>query len=256
MGAVTIILVPYHQDVRLADGDIPVPAGTTVRPDLPDGDVWAAVVAVCDATAAAVAPVVAEGAVPVVFSGDCLVAGGVVAGVQRAGIDPAVVWFDAHGDVHTLDTSTSGYLGGVALRVVTGAHPDRYGDGFGLRPVPPGRAVLVDARDLDPAEREYLAGSATGHVPVPEIGAATVPAGPLVLHVDVDVIDSAAVPGLRFPAAAGPSTDAVLAACGRVLATGRVVAVSVACPWWPATGDGERTVRARLVDQLNTALGS
>jgi arginase len=261
---VTIILVPYHQDVRLAPDDIPVRADTTVRPELPDGDVWSAVAAVCGATAAAVSPVVAAGAVPVVFSGDCLVAGGVVAGAQRAGADPGVVWFDAHGDVHTLESSTSGYLGGLSLRVLTGAHADRYADGFGLRPVAPERAVLVDARDLDPAEVEYLAGGATRRIPVPDVDAGTVPPGPLVLHVDVDVIDAGELSGLRFPATGGPTADAVLAACGRLLATGRVVAVSVACPWWPATGPDEREARTRLVarlvdqvaDRVKTAPGS
>ncbi|GIJ73922.1 hypothetical protein Voc01_088390 [Virgisporangium ochraceum] len=238
--------------MRLADDDIPVRADTTVRPELPDGDVWSQVAAVCGATADAVAPVVAAGRVPTVFSGDCLVAGGVVAGAQRVGVDPAIVWFDAHGDVHTLETTTSGYLGGLALRVVTGAHPDRYADGFGLRPLAPERAVLVDARDLDPAEAEYLETGRTGRIPVSDVSAGTVPPGPLVLHLDVDVIDAREVPGLRFPASQGPTTDAVLAACARLLATGRVVAVSVACPWWPARDDDERAVRARLISRLSS----
>lgn len=251
----TIILVPFHQAERLPDDDIPVRADTTVRPEFrADDEVWSRIAAVCAATATAVA---AADGVPVVVSGDCLVAGGVVAGVQRTGTDPAVVWFDAHGDVHTLESSTSGYLGGLSLRVVTGAHGDLYGDRFGLRPVAPERAVLVDARDLDPAEARYLADSPTARVPVVDVGADTVPAGPIVLHVDLDVIDSGELSGLRFPAAGGPTTGAVLAACERLLSTGRVVAVSVACPWWPATGPGERAERARLVDQfVKTASGS
>ena len=240
------ILVPYHCAEPLPADDLPVRADVTVRPHLSAGDVWPRVAAVCAATAAEVAPVVAAGDLPVVFSGDCLVAGGTVAGVQRAGGDPAVVWFDAHGDVHTLQTSTSGYPGGLALRLLTGAHPARYAEPIGLRPVPAAKAVLVDARDLDPAEVAYLATAATRRLAVPEVTADTVPAGPLVLHVDVDVIDAAALPGLRFPAAGGPSADAVLAACGRLMATGRVAAVDVACPWHPADAPG-RAVRARLV---------
>jgi arginase len=246
----TTILVPYHQDERLADGDIPVRPDTTVRPRFPDGGGWQRIAAVCEATAAAVSSVVAVGRAPLVFSGDCLVTGGTVTGVQRAGLDPAVVWFDAHGDVHTLETSTSGYLGGVSLRVLTGAHTDRYADRIGLRPLPPERAVLVDARDLDPAEAEYLAISATRRIAVSEVDSGTVPPGPLVLHVDLDVVDSAELTGLRFPASGGPSADAVLAACERLLATGLVVAFDIACPWWPASSDEERTVRASLVSRL------
>ncbi|WP_238006791.1 arginase family protein [Dactylosporangium sp. AC04546] len=240
----TTILVPYHQDERLADGSIPVSADITVHPEFPDGDRWQRLSGLFESVAAAVAPEVAPGRVPVVFSGDCLVAGATVAGVQRAGGDPAVVWFDAHGDVHTLESSTSGYLGGMALRLLNGAHPDLYADRFGLRPVPPGRSVLVDARDLDPAEAEYLASSPTRRIPVASVTADTVPPGPLVVHVDVDVIDAAELPGLRFPVAGGPSTSEVLAACDRLLATGRVVALDIACPWWPTTDTQDR---ARLL---------
>ncbi|MEU4563062.1 arginase family protein [Actinoplanes sp. NPDC023936] len=255
----TTILVPYHHDERLADDDIPVQADHTVHAAQAGGDErgagvgdqWQRNAVVGRATAAAVAPVVAAGTIPVVFSGDCLVAGATVAGVQQAGVDPAVIWFDAHGDVHTLETSSSGYLGGLSLRVITGAHRDRYADLIGLRPVAPERAVLVDARDLDPAEADYLAFSPTRRIPVPEVSAETIPPGPLVLHVDLDVIDAADLPGLRFPAVGGPSADAVLEACRRVFATGRVVAFDVACPWWPATGDQAKP-RAQLLTILQS----
>jgi arginase len=246
----TTILVPYHQDERLAAGDIPVRADTTVGVELPDGDVWRRLAGVCDAAASVVAPVVAAGGLPIVFSGDCLLAGGTLAGVQRAGLDPAVVWFDAHGDVHTLQTSTSGYLGGMSVRLLTGVHPDLYSDVFGLHPLPPERVVLVDARDLDPAEAEYLAGSAIRRIGVDEVAADDVPAGPLLLHVDVDVIDAGAVPALRFPAPDGPSMDSVLSACERLLATGRVVAFDVACPWWPTDSDDHRDTRMQLLSRL------
>ena len=72
-------------------------------------------------------------------------------------MSPSIVWFDAHGDVHTLQTSTSGYPGGMALQLVMGAHPELLGEALGLSPLTSDRAVLVDARDLDPAEVEVLA---------------------------------------------------------------------------------------------------
>ncbi|WFE48322.1 arginase family protein [Verrucosispora sp. WMMD1129] len=246
----TTILVPYHQDERLLDDEIPVSADITVRSQVLDGDAWQRMAGVCSATAAAVSPVVAAGGIPVVLSGDCMVAGGTVAGVQQAGVNPAVVWFDAHGDVHTLQTSTSGYLGGLSLRLLNGAHSDRYADVIGLRSVPAERTVLVDARDLDPAEVEYLAVSATRRIPVSEVSADTVPSGPLVLHIDVDVIDSGEVPGLRFPVPNGPPADAVVAACGRLFATDRVVAFDVACPWSRTDDEGQRNIRTQLLSRL------
>jgi arginase len=218
------ILVPFHHDERV---DLPVPADVTVAPELPDGDVWTRLTTLYRSVADAFTPG------DTVVSGDCLVSAGVVAGVQRAGIDPVVVWFDAHGDVHTLDTSTSGYLGGLSLRLLLGAHRDLFSERIGLEPIAEERAVLVDARDLDPAEVDYLATAGIRRATVHDLG--DIPDGPVVLHVDVDVIDSAELPGLRFPAPGGPSTQDVVAAVQRIRATRDVVALDIACTW--TTGD-------------------
>lgn len=244
---VTTVLVPYHQDDPLPGGDLPIAADLVVRPVFPAAGRWERLAAGYQAVAGAVAD--APG-VPLVFSGDCLFGGAVVAGVQRTGVDPAIVWFDAHADLHTLETSTSGYLGGLSLRLVVGAHPEEYGDRFGLRPPAPERAVLAGARDIDPAEADYLAAGAVRRVPVEEVSAATVPPGPLVVHVDLDVIDAPELPGLRFPVPGGPPADAVLAAVGRLVDTGRVAALDIACPWFPATSEAQRADRARLLTRF------
>jgi arginase len=251
---VTTLCVPFHQDERLADGRVPVPVGTeTVEPALPDGTIWERLTALHGAVAERVSARVRAGQVPTVVSGDCLVALGTLAGVQRAGVEAAVVWFDAHGDVHTLETTTSGYLGGLSLRLVLGAHADLVAGPLGLEPLAPGRALLVDARDLDPAEAAYLdAADGPARVTVDALDAAALPDGPLVLHVDVDVIDAGELPGLLFPAPDGPSTDAVLAAVRRVLATGRVVAVDIACPWHAATSDEDAVARINLIAHLTS----
>jgi arginase len=109
---VSLIFVPYHQDERLPDGTIALPAQaevTTVAPDLPDGDLWRRLGELYDGVAEAVAGQVRTGSMPAVVSGDCLVSLAVVAGAQRAGLDPSIIWLDAHGDVHTMESSKSGY---------------------------------------------------------------------------------------------------------------------------------------------------
>jgi arginase len=251
---VTTIRVPYHQDERLAEDSLPVSAAdaVTVEAAMPDGTVWQRLAVLYDAVAAAVAEQTRAGTVPTVVSGDCLVALATIAGTQRAGVDPGVVWFDAHGDVHTLQTSTSGYLGGLALRLALGAHGELLA-GLGLRPIAEERAVLVDARDLDPAEAAYLARSRLVRRAVADLDDAVLPDGPIVLHVDVDVIDAGELPGLRFPAVGGPSTDAVLGAVRRVLDTGRVVALDIACPWYPSRDDQDLTVRTALLSALTAS---
>lgn len=47
---------------------------------------------------------------PVVWAGDCVVILGVLAGLQQRGIDPTLVFFDAHGDFNTWETTPSGFL--------------------------------------------------------------------------------------------------------------------------------------------------
>src|SRR2546423_7429663 len=108
----TRLLVPYHLDEYLPDLDLTVTGPDTVTVDLPPGDTWSRLVVLY----AAVAGRVAAATRPVVYSGDCTTSLGTVAGLQRAGIDPAVVWFDGHGDVQTVETTGSGYVGGMPLR--------------------------------------------------------------------------------------------------------------------------------------------
>lgn len=158
-----MLLFPFHSDERLSDDDLPLPADvdpSIVEPELPVGGQWLRLTTLYEALAARVAEEVTSRSLTTVVSGDCLAVMGTLAGVQRAGLDPSLVWFDAHGDLHTLLSSSSGYLGGLALRMVLGGDPDRLATPLGIRPLPESSAVLVEARDLDPPEEDFLAGSA------------------------------------------------------------------------------------------------
>src|SRR5262249_20969728 len=158
---------------------------------------------------------------------------------------------DAHGDVQTMETTSSGYLGGMPLRVMVGYRPELVADAVGLRPVPENRTMLVDGRDLDPPEAVYLATSEGRRSTVDGLDAGGLPEGPWLLHIDVDVVDPADLAGLRFPVAGGPSASSVVDAVRRVLATGRVAAFDIAATWDPATPDptGSRAAILReLVD--------
>lgn len=152
-----------------------------------------------------------------------------------------------------MQTSTSGYLGGLALRLALGEQAGRIADPLGLCRLSEQQVVLVDARDLDPAEVAYLSTSEVKRLSVEEVRSQVLPEGPLILHIDVDVIDPHELPGLRFPAAGGPSKHAVLQAARQVLATGRVVAVNVACPWNRALQAEDVATRTELLAEL-TAL--
>jgi arginase len=265
-----IIYVPYHLDEHLPDLDLPLPPLPPLPPDrevstvveaLPEGDVWTRLGGLYTAVATAVASGVSAGvsagvgreagagSAVAVLSGDCMASLGVVAGLQRAGIDPSIVWFDAHGDVQTLETTTSGYVGGMPLRILVGYRPELISQRIGLRAVPEDRTVLVDARDLDPPEAEYLAAARIRRSDVAGLAEDRLPDGPLVLHVDLDVVDPEDLPGLRYPAPGGPAVTEVLAAARRVLDTGRVAALSLGCTWHPGHGD-PAGVRSRVLSAL------
>jgi arginase len=246
----TTLLLPFHQDERVGGRSIVLPdeaAASQIAPTPTGADQWQRLVALYDALGREVANSASAGGPTTVVAGDCLAWLGTLAGAQRAGLDPSVVWFDAHGDLHTVVSSTSGYPGGMALRMGLGGDASLLSAPLGLRPIPEGRAILVDARDLDPAEINYLATSEVTHTSVHAIGPDDLPAGPVILHVDLDVIDPTEVPGLRFPAAGGPTTAAVLAALTRLLDSGQVAVLDIACPWHEPTDDNQAHRRSELL---------
>jgi arginase len=153
----SVIQVPYHLDEYLPDLDVPLPADAVITPDLSAGDAWNQLSVLYADLAAAVAGEAGRGR-PVVVSGDCMTALGTMNGLQRAGIEAGIVWFDAHGDVQTLETTASGYRGVLPLRLLAGYRPELIAARLGLRVVPERQVTLVGARDLDPPA--YLAGRA------------------------------------------------------------------------------------------------
>lgn len=80
---------------------------------------------------------------PLVVSGDRTTSLRVLAGLQRAGHDVAIVWFDTHADFHTEQTTTSGYLGGMPAALAVGVGTLTLPTALVLRPVPPSRALLI-----------------------------------------------------------------------------------------------------------------
>jgi len=230
------ITVPFHLDEPLPRLRWPVDPGRVVAPELPEGTTWERLAALYEPVADEVAEAT-RGEPVLVLSGDCTTSLATVAGLQRAAHDPGrlgIVWFDAHGDLQHPATTTSGYLGGMALRMLLGEGDPTVADGLGLKPVDPGRTVLVDGRDLDPPEREFLAATPVRRQGVDELTAPSreLPSGgPLYVHLDLDVLDPDHLPGLLFPSPNGPDPTEVIAALRAVLATGEVAAVGLGCTW-------------------------
>ena len=98
---------------------------------------------------------------PLVLGGDHSLAVGSVAGSSgyfaRQGDSIGLIWFDAHGDSNTPDTTPSGNIHGMALAICLGlGDPDLVNLGGRTPKVLPRNTVLIGVRDLDPGEREIL----------------------------------------------------------------------------------------------------
>ena len=249
-----LIVTPWHLDEHIAAFPVPVGVAETIRPSLPDGPVTGRMTLL----QREVADAVARATRPLLLSGDCPTALGAVAGLQRRYCDLTVVWLDAHGDFNTPAITVSGYLGGMALAMLTGRAPELFGETLGLRPVADTDIVLANARDLDPAERDALAASQIRRVPADPaaITSALSKLGrpPVYLHLDVDVIDSAQLPGLRFPSGPGPSITQIEECLAAVCATADVKAACIACAWLPDCVSDQATREA--ITRLARALGT
>ena len=208
-----------------------------------DGERAAAVAPVHREIAAFVEGCLARGERPVSIAGDCCAAIPVVAGLQRGGLRPLLVWLDAHGDFNTRETSPSGFLGGMPLAMLTGRGEQGMLERVGAVPLAEERVYLADARDLDPAEAAALAGSDVRRFETLDALLAALPAGAAAqVHFDCDVIDGGEVPAQAYPVAGGPSAAEVRGFFAALVAKVDVVAVSV-CAWHPgrdADGTSER----------------
>jgi arginase len=113
--------------------------------------------AVNEELAQALDQVVREGRFPLVLGGDHSIAIGTIAGVARHHQRMGLIWFDAHGDLNTADTSPSGNIHGMPLAVSLGlGHPDLVQIGGYAPKVDPAHVVVIGARQLDPGERELI----------------------------------------------------------------------------------------------------
>ena len=244
----TTIASPYFMGDRMHEFAVPMPH-TTLVPDFPDGDAQHRMASLYGYLATLVASIED----PVVYAGDCVSIIGVLAGLARRDVHPTLVFFDAHGDFHTWDTTPSQFIGGMPLAMVTGRGEQTIMEGAGLTPLPDDRIVLVDARDLDPGEDTAVDASAITVTSTESVMDAIPSDGPLYVHVDLDVVDPSEMPAMNYPAPGGPSLATVAEAVAALAGTGRVVAFSLSS-WNPAlpgahlAAEGAATIAAPFLN--------
>lgn len=155
----------------------------------------------------------------VLIGGDCSITVAALDALPGGTDDLAVVWCDAHADLHTPETSPSGAFSGMALRAVLGEGAAA----LALSPaLPRDRVVAVSVREVDEAEVEQLASVRTLDADALSDSDALLEAVRATgaarawVHIDVDVLDPAELSGVSAPAPFGTTPAALSAAIRRL----------------------------------------
>jgi arginase len=161
------------------------------------------------------------GGFPLVLGGDHSLAAGSVAAAadfaRRQHKPLGLLWVDAHGDMNTPSTSTSGNVHGMPLAALLGPEPTELATIGGFTPkVEADRTVLIGIRNLDDREKVLVRESQVhvftmkdidrqGIAAVMEQAIAIAGTGAAGIHVsfDVDVCDPSIAPGVGTPVKGG-----------------------------------------------------
>jgi len=202
-----------------------------------------------------VARILRGGDLVVSVAGDCCSAIAVTAGIQRSGIEHLLIWFDAHGDFNTWETSPSGFLGGMPLAMLVGRGEQTLLDALGMMPHSESRVVFTDGRDLDPLEREALEDSNIVHLfDVGDLMNYELPELPLHVHFDTDILDPGVAPAMNYYATGGPTLEQLITIFHHLAETERIIAVSLSS-WNPELDPNQHTQQV-CMDALQTLLHS
>lgn len=100
---------------------------------------------------------VTQGKFPLILGGDHSIALGTLAGLSEQYENLGVIWYDAHGDINTVETSPSGNIHGMPLAASLGiGHEALTGLLRDEAKIKPGNVVLIGIRSLDEGEKELL----------------------------------------------------------------------------------------------------
>ncbi|WP_036720738.1 arginase [Paenibacillus harenae] len=104
-----------------------------------------------------VSALVGQGAMPLVLGGDHSISIGTIAGLAEHYANLGVIWFDAHSDLNTEETSPSGNIHGMSLGINLGRGIPALTGLRGIEPkIKPEHVAIVGARSLDPGEKKYI----------------------------------------------------------------------------------------------------
>jgi arginase len=227
-------------------GDMSVSIAETGDPGDPKLKYLKEIRKTCESLRDAVEGVLGDGRMPIVLGGDHSIAMGTIAGAsqfhrKKSKKKIGLIWFDAHGDMNTPDTSPTGNIHGMPLAVALGLGETSLVGLAGKTPMVEGsRAAVVGLRDVDLAERANIKETGIGAFTMRDIderGMRTVmeeaikraSTGTAGIHVsfDIDGIDPDFAPGVGTPSPGGISYREAHLAMEMLADTGLVMSAEV-----------------------------
>ena len=181
-----------------------------------------------------------------------------------------LVFIDAHGDFNTPETTLSGMLGGMPVAVAAGHALHNLRKTTGLRePLPMRHILWGGVRDLDPLEAERFAEHEARQFSVQDIRELSAnlrkqiddlaeQVDVIYVHIDMDVLDPAEVPGHNLAVSDGPSSADLAAALALMLENPKTAALGIAStPAFNLDPDGvSREAALNLIEGAIRGAGS
>jgi arginase len=180
----------------------------------------------------AVEQAVKTGRLPIVLAGNCNTAVGTLSALGDVG----VAWFDAHGDFNTPETTTSGFLDGTAVAIITGRCWKQLTVTIpGFQPIADERVCLIGTRDVDPLESKLLADSNVDVIApdairsdlwrtLNSIGQHT---KRMYVHLDLDVLDADVAAANKFAVSGGLTIEDIEFALSEIARTFRIAGITL-----------------------------
>jgi arginase len=170
----------------------------------------------CERIAGLVGAALDDGRIPIVLGGDHSIALGTLGGLASRRGPGAVLWFDAHGDLNTPETTPSGNVHGMPLAAALGRGGRAFESAaWSLPAVERERVSVIGARELDPGERALIRELGLAVHPMSELDRRGVEAvvsealeraaGASFVHIslDMDGLDPEVAPGVGTPVRGG-----------------------------------------------------
>jgi len=185
---------------------------------------------------------ITQNKLPIAIGGDCHKTFGVLKGLNNLGINPALLWLDAHGDFNTYKTSPSGFVGGMSLAILTGREEPGLLADHELKPLKEEKVIIYDRRNLDEKEAIALVRSKVRQPEnLQELLEECNKEKEIYLHLDADIINPIDAPAMLYASSGGPRLPEIKGFLKSIKE--KVVAISVTM-WEPSLDKDKRTEKA------------